>query len=167
MATFSAIRAANVVARVAQQSLLAGRWPVLMASRRDDPAQKVNFYLAVWLRNAGSGIAVLHGGRFYPDWHRDTEHTPAEEFERQNRDLYIPPGGIGFWQGAFRGPERPQYAPARKAVEARGPWTVELLYGDHEGRAGTGIWTGRIHGVRDSPWRGCVFSITIRSRCLV
>jgi len=40
---------------------------------------------------------------------------------------------IGFWQGAFRNPEDPRYAPARKAIEAREPWTVELLYGDHEG----------------------------------
>jgi len=43
VATFSAVRSANVMARVAQQSLLAGQRPVLMAARRDDPAQKVNF----------------------------------------------------------------------------------------------------------------------------
>jgi len=162
VATFSAIRAANVMARVAQQSMLAGLRPVLMAARRDDPEQKVNFgdstwvripgggavgavggdgqetngapvYLAVALRNAGNGIAVLHGWRFYPGWHRGDQHAPLEEFERQNRDLYIPVGDIGFWQGAFRNPEDPRYAPARKAIEAREPWTVELLYGDHEG----------------------------------
>jgi hypothetical protein len=162
VATFSAIRAANVMARVAQQSMLAGLRPVLMAARRDDPEQKVNFgdstwvripgggavgavglkteetngapvYLAVALRNAGNGIAVLHGWRFYPGWHRGDQHAPLEEFERQNRDLYIPPGDIGFWQGAFRNPGDPRYAPARKAIEAREPWTVELLYGDHEG----------------------------------
>jgi hypothetical protein len=159
LATFSAIRSANVMARVAQQSLLAGQRPVLMAARRDDPAQKVNFgdstwvripgggavakagqeaagapvYLAMGLRNAGSGIAVLHGWRFYPGWRRDEQHAPLEEFVRQNRDLYIPPGDIGFWQGAFRDTEDPRYAPARKAIEAREPWTVELLYGDHEG----------------------------------
>jgi len=27
----------------------------------------------------------------------------------------------------------PRYEPARKVIEAREPWTVELLYGDHEG----------------------------------
>ena len=42
-------------------------------------------------------------------------------------------GDIGFWQGAFRNPEDPRYSPARKAIEDREPWTVELLYGDHEG----------------------------------
>lgn len=42
-------------------------------------------------------------------------------------------GDIGFWQGAFRDPEDLRYSPARKAIESRQPWTVELLYGDHEG----------------------------------
>lgn len=158
VATFSAVRSANLMARVAQQSLLVGLRPVLMMSRREDPEQKVNFgdkkwvripgggavgavgdedggpvYLAVGLRNAGSGIAVLHGWRFYPEWRRSEQHAPLEEFERQNRDLYIPVGDIGFWQGAFRDPEDARYSPARKAIEAREPWTVELLYGDHEG----------------------------------
>lgn len=38
-----------------------------------------------------------------------------------------------IWQGAFRDPEDPRYETARKTIEARRPWTVELLYGDHEG----------------------------------
>jgi hypothetical protein len=164
VATFSAVRSANMMARVAQQQLLLGLRPMLMTSRRDDTALKVNFgdrkwvkipggcaacevgggdgtqgpadaviYLAVSLRNAGNGLAVLHGWRFYPGWHREPEHAPLEEFRRQNRDLYVPVGDIGFWQGAFRDPEDPQYAAARKAIEAGEPWTVELLYGDHEG----------------------------------
>jgi hypothetical protein len=54
-------------------------------------------YLAVSLRNVGNGIAVMHGWHFYPDWHPDGEHAPLEDFERQNRDLYIPVGDIGFW----------------------------------------------------------------------
>jgi hypothetical protein len=33
-------------------------------------------YLAVGLRNAGNGIAVLHGWRFHPEWHRDEQHSP-------------------------------------------------------------------------------------------
>ena len=167
VATFSAVKSANLTARVAQRSLLVGLRPVLMASRRDDPMQKVNFgdnkwvripgggaaadvggeegsddaiagpdepvYLAVALRNAGSGIAVLHGWHFYPDWQREDAHAALEEFQRQTRDLYIPVGDIGFWQGAFRDPADPRYEAARKAIEARHPWTVELLYGDHEG----------------------------------
>jgi hypothetical protein len=178
VATFSAVKSANLTARIAQQSLLVGLRPVLMAARRDDPVQKVNFgdekliqipgggavgevgpgkagpgkagpgkagagneltapdapvYLALALRNAGSGIAVMHGWRFYPEWQRDDVHAPIGEFERQNRDLYIPVGDIGFWQGTFRDPGDPRYERARQVIEARQPWTVELLYGDHEG----------------------------------
>jgi hypothetical protein len=40
---------------------------------------------------------------------------------------------VGFWQGAFRDTEDARYDEARKVIEAREPWTVELLYGDHEG----------------------------------
>jgi hypothetical protein len=162
VATFSAVRSANLMAKVARQQLLVGLRPVLMTSRRDDAALKVNFgdskwvkipgggaagevgdglrdgadtvvYLAVSVRNAGNGLAVLHGWRFYPDWHREPDHAPLEEFRRQTRDLYVPVGDIGFWQGAFRDSRDPQYAAARKAIEAGEPWTVELLYGDHEG----------------------------------
>jgi hypothetical protein len=53
--------------------------------------------------------------------------------QRQNRDLYIPVGDVGFWQGAYRDTAQPGYDEARKVIEAREPWTVELLYGDHEG----------------------------------
>ena len=160
VATFSAVRSANLMARVAQEQFLVQLRPVLTTSRREDPTLKVNFgstkwvripgggavgevgpgdgsmgpdtpvvYLAVALRNAGNGIAVLHGWRFYPDWHRDLQHAPLEEFQRQNRDLYIPVGDVGFWQGAFRDAEQAQYDQARKVIEAREPWTVELLYG--------------------------------------
>jgi hypothetical protein len=164
VATFSAVRSSNLMAKVAQQQLLVEMRPVLTTSRREDPALKVNFgdakwvqipgggavaevgpgngsmgsgtpvvYLAIALRNAGNGIAVLHGWRFFPQTHRDAEHAPLEEFQRQNRDLYIPVGDVGFWQGAFRDAGTPGYQEARKAIEAREPWTVELLYADHEG----------------------------------
>ena len=160
VATFSAVKSANLTARAAQQSLLVGLRPLLTATRRDDHTQNVNFgdekwvvirggdavgeaspgnpptgpvYLAIGLRNAGNGIAVIHGWRFYPEWHREPAPAPLEEFERQNRDLYIPPGDIGFWQGTFRDPADPRYERAREVIEARQPWTVELLYGDHEG----------------------------------
>lgn len=90
-------------------------------------------YLGFPLRNAGAGIAVLHGWIFYPEWRRTETHPEPSEFRRQNRDLYVPPGDIGFWQAAFRDENDPQYKAARHAVETRQPWTVELLYGDHEG----------------------------------
>ena len=34
-------------------------------------------------------------------------HPPLDEFRRLARDLYIPSGDVGFWQGAFREPGIP------------------------------------------------------------
>jgi hypothetical protein len=164
VATFSAVRSSNLMAKVAQQQLLIQLRPVLSPSRREDPTLKVNFgdmkwvqipgggavgevspgdgslgattqvvYLAIALRNAGNGIAVLQGWRFFPEAHRDRDHAPLEEFQPQTRDLYIPVGDVGFWQGAFRDAAAPGYEQARAAIEARQPWSVELLYADHEG----------------------------------
>ena len=89
-------------------------------------------YLAISLRNAGSGIAVVHGWRFAPG-RLSADGHPSPDFRRQGVDLYIPAGDVGFWQGAFRDPADPQHSGAKKAVEARQPMTIDLLYGDHEG----------------------------------
>ena len=90
-------------------------------------------YLAISLRNAGTGIAVVHGWRFSPRPLLGDDKHPSPEFRRQGRDLYIPAGDMGFWQAAFRDPADPQYAEAKKAVESRQSVTIDLLYGDHEG----------------------------------
>jgi hypothetical protein len=155
-ATFASVRSANRAARAAERSLLAGLRPLLMPSRLDDPPQKIGFadgkwlrapggggaaeatdeavYLGMALRNVGSGIAVLHGWRLYPERRLgDTPHAEPEEFTRLTRDLYVPAADVGFWQGTFRDPATPEYAGARAAIEARQELTVELLYGDHEG----------------------------------
>ena len=154
VATFAAVRSANRAARVAEQSLLVNLRPLLVPSRlRDDP-QKIMFgdrrwftipggcavavtdngvaYLAASLRNAGPGIGVLHGWRFYPETFRG-EAPALAEFRPQTRDLYIPAGDDGFWQGAFRDPSDPQYAGAQQAIAVQEPMTVDLLYGDHQG----------------------------------
>ena len=90
-------------------------------------------YLALSLRNAGTGIAVVHGWRFSPRPLMQDSEPPSPDWRRQTRDLYIPAGDLGFWQAAFRDPADPQYEDARKVVEARQPVTIDLLYGDHEG----------------------------------
>jgi len=134
----------------------AGIRPLLVTSRQGDPEQKVGFmdakwfvvaggrgaaeatdeavYLVMSIRNVGSGIGVLHGWHFYPvRLPSGDRHAPLEEFVRLSRDLYIAPGDIGFWQGAFRDPTSPAFEEAREAVEARRDVTVDILYGDHEG----------------------------------
>lgn len=157
-ATFASVRSANRAARVAERSLLVGLRPLLVPSRLDAPPEKVGFaddkwvlvpgggavaeaadgavYLALSLRNVGSGIAVLHGWRFFPERLLSTDaadHAPLEEFTRLTRDLYVPAGDVGFWQGTFRDPDSSEFAAARRAIEARESLTVELLYGDYEG----------------------------------
>ena len=72
-------------------------------------------YLVIALRNAGSGIAVLHGWYFYPGTadHRRSTRT-FDDFRRLTRDIYVPAGDSGFWQGAFRDPNEPVFAIARR-----------------------------------------------------
>ena len=155
VATFAAVRSSNRAARVAEESLLQGLRPLIVPSRLEDPVQKVGYaegkfvhvpgsggvaeatseavYLAISLRNAGSGIAVLHGWYFYPEFVRTDEHAPLEDFTRLTRDIYIAAGDIGFWQGTFRDPASPAFAAARSAVERRAQLMVEVLYGDYAG----------------------------------
>ena len=160
VATFASVRSANRAARVAQQALLVNVRPLLMPSRLDDPRQKIFFqegkhvmvegghgvaelehgvvYLAISLRGAGPGIAVLHGWRFQVGRVLDPQRPDPDTFRHQARDIFIAPGDIGFWQGAFRDRADPQYDEAAAAVddntaEADQVLTIDLLYGDQEG----------------------------------
>jgi hypothetical protein len=156
-ATFSAVRSANRSARVAERSWLAAQRPVLIPSREDDPPERVMFgegqrvtieghrgvievidgriYMAIGLRNAGAGIAVLHGWHMAPYQQGMAHQRPElDEFRRQQRDLYIPAGGYGFWQGAIRDPADPSYEGIRAAATDGTRLTLDLLYSDHEGR---------------------------------
>jgi hypothetical protein len=156
VATFASVRSANRAARAAELSLMAGLRPLLVPSRLQDADQKVYFMggkyqvvpggraiareeetgellLATSLRNAGSGLAVLYGWRFYPrDMRGDDRPSPAD-FINQSRDLYVPPGDVGFWQGAFRDPASTDYKVARQAIADAETLTIDLLYGDQEG----------------------------------
>ena len=157
VATFSSVRSANRSARVAERSLLAGIRPVLMPSQLEDASVKVGFvdnrwlhvpggggaaevtpdavYMAMSLRNVGNGIAVLHGWRFWPERQAgsDAGPPPLEEMHRLTRDIYIPTGQVGFWQGVYREPASAEFRAAADAIGARTPVSVDVLYGDHEG----------------------------------
>jgi len=162
VATFSSVRSANRAARAAERSLLAGLRPVLVPSREDDPTERVMFgdgiwltvpghtgvleghegglYMAMGIRNAGSGVAVLHGWRAQPG-PGATEYRPGlnqerpelDDFRRQTRDLYITAGDSGFWQGAIRDSDDPWYEALREAKHNGGRIMIDLLYGDYEG----------------------------------
>ena len=158
VATFAAVRSSNRSARIAELALAEQRRPVLVPSRLDDAVQKLMFvdgrwisaaggraaaehadgsvYLAISLRNVGSGIGVCQGWIVRPGFGTSqTMPTPAalEEFRLQTRDLYVPAGDIGMWQGALRNPDDPVRAASAEAIDARQPITIELLYSDQVG----------------------------------
>jgi hypothetical protein len=156
VATFASTRSANRAARTAERSLLAGLRPVLVQSRLEDRTEKIGFsdevwlrvdggsaainvtdeviYMAMSLRNVGSGIGILHG------WDVRLDEMPSidppvepENFRRLFRDLYVPPGDVGLWQGAIRDADDAQRGPLSDRVARRARFAIDLLYGDHEG----------------------------------
>ena len=156
IATFASVRSANRSARIAEQALRDQRRALLMHSRTQDAAQRIMFgdgqwvsvpggagvalhrdgvvYLALSLRNIGSGIAVLTG------WHAcaagaggEREHAPLEQLRAQRRDLYIPPGDVGLWQGALRDAEEERHGEVARAISSQEPIRIELHYTDQAG----------------------------------
>jgi hypothetical protein len=161
-ATFVAVRSSNRSARIAEVALQEQRRPLLAPSRLEDPKQKIMFleghwvsaaggraavenvdgvvYLAISLRNVGSGIAVCQGWVVRPGPGATTNyatHASLEEFRLQSRDLYVPAGDIGMWQGALRHPDDPVRRAVVEAIDAGEHINVELLYSDQVGRQRT------------------------------
>jgi hypothetical protein len=155
-ATFASVRSAHQAARATERALLAGIRPLLVPSRLDDPPEKVGFgdnvwlkvdggraavkvtddviYLAVALHNAGSGIAVLDRWDLSADHARgDFPHREPDAFRRLTRDIYIPAGSLGFWQGAFRDTGERLFDVTHEAIDEPRVIAVDLLYGDLEG----------------------------------
>lgn len=157
VATFASVRSANNSARTAERTLLQGIRPLVFVSRFSDEEQKVFFadghllrvpgghgavevtpegaFLAISLRNVGTGVAVLHG--WVVDRRVDSgvapDHAPLDRFRRLTRDLYVPPQDVLFWQAALRDPADPTHAVVQEAVRTEDALAVELLYGDDEG----------------------------------
>jgi hypothetical protein len=162
VATFASIRSANASARIseraartAERSLLAGQRPLLVNSRLNDPTQKIQYpegiwltvdggtatrevpddvvYLAISIRNVGTGLGVLHGWYVFADRHADRSHPPVEEFTTQNLDIYVAPGDDALWLAALRDPTASIFQAVADRVKAGEPLAVDLLYGDLEG----------------------------------
>jgi hypothetical protein len=161
IATFGSTRSANRAARAAERALLEGLRPLLVPSRLQDPPEKISFadqhwvrvpgghgavevtddvlYLAIALRNAGRGMAVLHGWCAWteathgPQQTEHAQHAHLDAFTRLGRDIYVPPGDLGFWQGAIRDPADPLFVELAQAAKAGDRITIELLYSDQEG----------------------------------
>jgi hypothetical protein len=156
LATFASVRSANRSARIAELALQEQRRPVLVQSRLDDPLQKIMFvdghwvrvpgggavaehvegvvYLAMSLRNVGAGIGVLQGWTSSAGLQPSRVAPTAEDgFRRLTRDLYIPAGDVGLWQGALRDPSDAAHSPVADAVAQRETISIELLYTDQVG----------------------------------
>ena len=157
VSTFASVRSANRAARAAERSFLVGLQPLLVPSRLHDPEQKVSWidhqhvllsggtgfadvegendtvYLAMSVRNAGNGIAVMRSWRVYPEQLITEGRPDLDGFRRHTRDLYVAPADVGFWEAAFRDPEDPLRPGVMQAVKSRQPITVDVLYGDYEG----------------------------------
>ena len=153
--TFASVRSANKAARTAERALLAGLRPVLVPSRLEDPPDKISWannhwtrltggrasielvdghiYLAMSLRNVGSGIAVLQGWHPAMEWDPGGSHAELDQFRRQGRDLFVAAGGLGFWQGAVRDSGDELHSSLTAAIQERRRFAIELLYSDHEG----------------------------------
>ncbi|MGZ4237786.1 MAG: hypothetical protein ACXVFQ_05855 [Solirubrobacteraceae bacterium] len=155
VATFSSVRSANRSARVAERSLLTGQRPILIPTHEDDPAltvrfgdgalihlqghagtielQRENLYMAIGVRNGGTGLALVHGWRIEVADQTGNRPRSTDELRRQQRDIYIPPGETGYWQGAIRNRSDPDYDQIRSAMRSRARISVDLIYGDYEG----------------------------------
>jgi hypothetical protein len=140
---------------VAEISLLAQLRPLLVESAEDDPVQHAGFYdvpepfavpgggafvgerngnlyVVLSLKNVGPGIAVLHGGHVHPDdLPSRPDHAAPEAMHMLQRDIYIEPGGVGYWQVAYREDDEHR----RQLLETirAGSISCEILYGDYEG----------------------------------
>jgi len=91
-------------------------------------------YLALGLRNAGSGIDIIHGWHTMEHYAFDgSTHAQPEDFRRQGIDLYVPAGGTGYWESGIRDPDDPLRPAVEKALADRASFRVELLYGDQQG----------------------------------
>jgi len=162
VATFASVRSSNRSARIAERaartaelSLLAGERPLLVNSRLQDPVQKIEFlednwvtvpggeavmdatdgaiYMAVSVRNVGTGLAVMHGWHVMVGRQTERSHPPLEEFTAQIRDIYVASGDIGLWQGAERDPAADVFKVLSAAIAAGDDITLSMLYGDFEG----------------------------------
>ncbi|HUA42201.1 MAG TPA: hypothetical protein VMA32_11570 [Streptosporangiaceae bacterium] len=157
-ATFASVRSANRAARVAERALMVNQRPLLVPSHMSDTRQKIFFqegrsmvleggrggadfdngvvYLGISIRNAGPGIAVLHGWRFMAGTQINPPRPELETFRHQGRDILVAPDDVGFWQGAFRDSDDSQYDEAVAAVKSDDDevaLTIDLLYGDNDG----------------------------------
>jgi hypothetical protein len=156
VATFAAVKSSNRSARIAEIALQEQRRPLLAGSRLEDSTQRIMFfdrhwirveggravaenrdgviYLVMSLRNVGAGIGVCQGWGVRAGLQPGkVDHLPEDGLRAQTRDLYIPAGDVGVWQGALRDRSDPAHDEVARAISQREPITIEVLYTDQVG----------------------------------
>jgi hypothetical protein len=158
VATFASVRSGNRAARTAERQFAEGLRPLLFPSHLEDADQKMRWgddhwavvsgggailesadgevYLAISLRNVGSGFGVIHSWHTeeVPEFGAATMARPSlDGFHPQSRDLFIPPGEVGYWQGAIRQGRDPAQPWVNDAIDDRHGLLVDVLYSDFEG----------------------------------
>ena len=144
VATFSSTRSANRAARISEKALRLNLRPVLVPTREHDDDELVIFgdqrrvrldgsraavevtneaiYLAFGLRNVGPGMAMLVSWKVSPaTLGVDDDHADLDEMTQQVRDLSVPGGDTGYWQGALRDPAEELFTSTRRAIEEEEP----------------------------------------------
>lgn len=158
VATFSSVRAGRRSTELSERALLAAQRPLLMPSLESDEEERVRFgdghivrvpghgglleqdpdtgnlYMVMSVRNGGAGFAVIQGWRVtVAPASAGAPQPDLDSFRAHTRDLYVPAGGTGFWQGAVRDPADPAHQPLTAAVRGGQRVMVDLLYGDADG----------------------------------
>jgi len=158
IATFASTRSANRSARIAERALDLNLRPLLIPAHEWDEAERVTFgdreivqlrggfasvevrddnlYFAAQLRNIGGGLGVL------TSWWMDFDPEPSLDkppdlsvFNAQQRHLFVPPGDVGYWQGAIRtdDTDRGDRETLLRAIEHRKRLALFLRYADQDG----------------------------------
>jgi hypothetical protein len=162
VATFASTRSANHSARIAERALDLNLRPLLIPAHEWEPTERITFrdeivelragyaaveqrsgglYFAAQLRNVGAGIGVLTSWKVKGETNTDmslaayVEPPDPSHFVLQQRSLYVPPGDVGYWQGAIRegDTDRGDADAIRRTIESRGVLTLFLRYGDQDG----------------------------------
>jgi hypothetical protein len=91
-------------------------------------------YMSASLRNVGTGLGLLRGWYVWPDAAIGLrDHVETDQFRSQIRDLLIPAGGFGLWQGALRHDDEEIHGAMRDVIANPRIFMLDLLYTDHLG----------------------------------
>jgi hypothetical protein len=113
--------------------------------------QDGNIYFAIPVRNVGNGIAVLRSWNVVTgEIHANDEYSNVDDYRQLSRDLYIPSGGTGFWQGAMREADDAQRRDVEGAI-SDGGMVVDVFYQDQFG-GHPAVTRFRLRHLNDGEW---------------